>query len=352
MPGLGATGSKFNLSAGWRFARATESYFDSRLNHDFNRLWEPRENLSILDVSGSYRINKRLSIIGTMPIVFNRFSLLLPPLGVDRGSRYGWNIAGLGDISLFTQGLLFDPAEHPFENATIGIGIKTPSGDWDINRAIPDQTGSNIAQRAVYPPAIYPGDGGVGILFGFNAFKVLRSPTPLRGLTLFASGTYLSNPRNTNGTPSMVASLGVPVTPNFFNRLTNSVADTYSLQAGFSSPVPRTWDKPKLRGLRLRAALHWEGLRTRDLIGGNSGFRQPGYGLAAAPGLTYQYGPHLFIAEVPIVFNRHINPGATALPGIPTRSSNGTLLPARFNPNRQMGLVAPSSISIRYVRTM
>lgn len=354
MPGLGSTGSRFQISTGWRYAHATQSYFDSRKNHDFTKLWGPREDLSVLDVSGSYRINNRLRVIATLPIVFNRFSLLLPPKGLEGGGqRHGWGVAGLSDISVFGQGLLLDPAEHPFENVSVGIGIKCPSGNWDVRRDIVNETGQIIANRAVYPPAVMPGDGGVGILFGYNAFKVLRSPNIFRGSTVFSSATYLCNPRDTNGTPSMISSLGVPLDPIFLNRLTNSVADTYSLQAGMSMPVPRTWDKPKLRNLRFRTAINLEGLNSRDLIGGNHGFRQPGYALAIAPGVTYSYGNNLFIAEVPIVFNRHINPGATSLPGLPSNNAAGLpLTPAPFAPNRQMGLVAPISLSIRYVRTM
>lgn len=78
----------------------------------------------------------------------------------------------------------------------------------------------------------------------------------------------------------------------------------------------------------------------------NDGFRQPGYALAAGPGITYSYGRDTLIAEMPIVFNRHINPGATLLPGLPVRGG-----PAAFNANRQMGLVAPLSLSLRYVRS-
>ncbi len=278
--------------------------------------------------------------------------MLFPPLGIGRGQARGWDVNGLSDISVFGQGLLLDPADHPFENASIGVGIKIPSGRWDVVRDLPAETGKNVLPRSVYPPAVLPGDGGVGILFGYNAFKILRTPILLRGVTVFSSGLYLSNPRDTNGTPSMIQSLGVPLTPVFLNRLTNSVADTYALQAGMSTPLPMTWDKKYLRGLRFRATLNLEGLRQRDLFGKANGFRQPGYALAIAPGCTYQYGRNLFILEAPIVFNRHINPGATSLPGLPVTTRSGAIIPAAFNPNRQMGLVAPASISLRYVRTM
>ncbi len=352
MPGLGSTGGKFQISAGWRYAYADKSYFDNRVNHDFTRLWGPREQLSILDVTTQYRLNSRIRLVGTVPIVMNHFSLLLPPLGIGRGQRQGWGAAGIGDVSLYAQSFLLKPTEHPFENISLGIGIKAPTGYWGRHRIIPSETGSDFQSRAIYPPAIYPGDGGVGILFGYNLYKILRKPALLRGVTLYSTGLYLSNPRDTNGTPSIIESLGVPLTANFFNRVQNSVADTYALSAGAAMPVPYTWKYKNLRGLRMRGSINWEGLRKYDLFGPHNGFRQPGYALAAAPGITYQIGRNLFIMEVPIVFNRHIDPGATNLPGIPVVTKSGAVLPGPFNPARQMGLVAPASISLRYVRTL
>ncbi len=352
MPGLGSTGGKFQLSAGWRYASADRSYFNSRYNRSFTELWGPKIRLSTLDVTALYKVNSRVRLTGTLPIVFNNFSTILPPLGIDQGTRRGFGINGVGDLSLYGQSFVLDPSEHPFENVSLGMGIKLPTGSWEARRVIPNEQGLDPRRRSAYPPAALPGDGGVGILFGYDAYKVLRSPTLLRGTTLFSSAIYLANPRVTNGTPSIIESLGVPLNPIFLSRLQNSVADTWTLRAGFSSRIPKTWDKPMLRGLRLRGTLHWDGLRSRDLIGSNRGFRQPGWALAVAPGFSYQYKRHMLILEVPITIGQHINPGATALPGPPQRLPDGSIVPGAFNPRRQLGLVAPASISLRYVRTM
>lgn len=351
MPGLGAAGGKFQLSVGWRYSKATQSYFDSRVNHSFTSTWQPKERLSILDVSGRYAFNKRFSVLGTLPVVMNHFSTLLPPLGPGIGARHGWSPSGVGDLSLFGQCSVLDPKNSPFQNVSLGLGIKIPTGAWNLHATIPDETGANPRRRSMYPPAIFPGDGGVGILAGYDAWKILRTPNELRGITLFSSAYYLVNPRNANGTPSMVASLGVPLTPNFFGRLTNSVTDSYSISAGASVRLPGTWNRPGLKNLRPRVSWHWEGVPTYDLIGGSAGFRQPGAAMSIAPGLTYAIGKNYLIAEVPITFWRHISTGATALPGNPV-VRRGVLVPAAFNPNRQMGLVAPVSVSIRYVRSM
>lgn len=352
MPGLGSTGGKFQLSAGWRFAAADRSYFNSQFNRDFTELWGPKIRLSVLDLTALYRVNKRIRITGTVPIVFNKFSMILPPFGIDQGSRHGFPINGLGDVTLYGQSFLFDPEKHPFQNISLGIGIKPPTGSWDARRTLPNQAGNTFISRSAYPPAMLPGDGGTGILFGYDAYKVLRGMHMFRGTTLFSSAIYLANPRVTNSAPSIIQSLGVPLNPIFLSRLNNSVADTWTLRAGFSTKVPGTWDKPLLRGLRLRGTLHWDGLRGRDIFGSNRGFRQPGWALAVAPGFSYRYKRHMLILEVPITIGRHINPGQSALPGLPRRLPDARVVPGAFNPKRQLGLVAPASISIRYVRTM
>lgn len=283
-----------------------------------------------------------------MPIVINDFSLLFPPLSPRLGRRYGWGSAGVGDVAIYSQGWLFEPRKHVFGNASIGAGIKIPTGNWDLKADIPDETGNNIIRRAIYPNVMQPGDGGVGVIVGFEAFKIFRKPGFLRWLTFFASGTYLVNPRNTNGTQSIIAGLGVPLTPNFRDRVTNSVADSYAVQVGVGYRPPMLSDQPLLKGVRLRAVGRCEGVNSHDLFGENDGFRQPGYAMSIGPGITYSYGRHTILVDVPVVFNRHINPGATILPGLPARGGR----PGALNFNRQMGLVAPASIQVRYVHSI
>lgn len=347
MPGLGNGSGKFALSVGWRYAKAKNSYFNSRLNHEISENWQARERLSILDVTARYRVNSRFNALVTMPVVMNNFNMLFPPARAERGRRHGWGVSGVGDINILAQGWVLDPKKHPFGNAQLGVGLKIPTGNYNYQANMPDISGRNFRDRAVYPAAIMPGDGGLGVIVGYDAYKTLRSPSILRSVTVYSAGNYLINARNTNGTLSIIPNLGVPLSPYFANRLVNSVADGYAMEVGLSWRPPYVWDKPWLKGLRLRAFGKCEGLNSRDLFGRNDGFRQPGYAMSVGPGVTYSHGRDTLIAEVPIVFNRHINPGATNLPG--PADSRGR--PAPFNANRQFGLVAPLSVSIRYVRS-
>jgi hypothetical protein len=204
-------------------------------------------------------------------------------------------------------------------------------------------------KRAIYPPAIMPGDGGTGIIFGINGYKQFRQSI-LRGNTVFGSATYLSNTRGTNGTNSIVSSLGVPLAPQFLNELTNSVTDSYNVQLGASLKIPGTWDKPKLAGLRARVAFNLEGIPSHNLFGKTVGYRQPGYIMSVAPGLSYAVGRSLFIAEVPIVFNRFINGKRSAVPDL-LINPDGSVGAAPFTPLTNIGLVPSVAVSLRCVQT-
>jgi hypothetical protein len=350
VPGLGATGgSKFQLSVGWRAARSKESYLGFHHNSNISTQWIPHEQISVMDVSARYIVNPRVSVSATLPVVFNNFSMLYPPNGPGNGTRYGANARGLGDLSLFGQTYLFKPQTHPFGNVAVGLGIKIPTGDWNVQRMLPNLNGTGFMERAVYPPAIMPGDGGTGIIFGINGYRQCRKSF-MRGQTVFGSASYLANPRDTNGTNSIVSSFGVPLAPQFLNQLTNSVTDSYNVQLGTAIKIPGTWDKPKLQGLRGRLTFNWEGIPCHDLIGKSEGYRQPGYIMSFAPGVSYAIGRSLLIAEVPIIFNRYINGKKSAIPDL-NQNPDGSLSAAPFDPTNNLGMVPKVAISLRYVQS-
>jgi hypothetical protein len=194
-----------------------------------------------------------------------------------------------------------------------------------------------------------PGDGGTGILVGFDAYKILAHPVPLRGVAFFADGLYLVNPRNTNGTPSAVALAQVPIPPQLSNRLVNSVPDTWNAQVGISMPLPHSIEDDYLRGLRFNVTGRGEGIPEHDLIGRSDGFRQPGYALSIGPGISYAYKHSLWSVDVPIIFARTIVPTPDLVPGFPTVVAGKVT--ANFSPTRNLGLVAPVALLVRYTRT-
>lgn len=342
MPGFGAGGSKFQLSTGWRFARADTDYFGSRINRTFTDNWRPFERISILDVTGRYNFNRRYSLTAYMPIVFNEWSNLFPPQGFGRGKRFELPARGVGDLSLFGQGWLLDSKKHPFHNLALGVGLKFPTGNWRSHANYPALSGQGpIVNKSVFPAAIMPGDGGLGIALGFDSYKIFRRPTFYRGITMFCSGVYLLNPRNVNGTPSAVQLAGIPLTSNFGNVLYNSVTDSWGLRVGLSLPLPGARDNEWLKGARVLAIGQGEGVPAKDLFGRSDGFRQPGYSMAVGPGLSYTKGKDNWTVECPIVFARYINPGKTLLPS----GSN------RINFRSQIGLVPPMVLQLRWTHS-
>jgi hypothetical protein len=140
------------------------------------------------------------------------------------------------------------------------------------------------------------GDGGWGILFDLQAFKQYSKAT------LFASGTYLSNPRDTNGTPSILVGLGV-ANPAFAQEgiLVNSVPDQFLVRMGAVVPIGKT-------GLGASLAYRIEGLPRYDLIGDSHGWRRPGHEMFIEPGIAYSKGSSTWSLNVPIGFYRNREP--------------------------------------------
>jgi hypothetical protein len=145
--------------------------------------------------------------------------------------------------------------------------------------------------------SVQPGDGGWGVMMDAQAFWRLKRAF------LFASGSYLANPKDTNDTPSIIAILGLPTNTGQFAGLdVNSVPDQYLARLGGSVHV---W-----RGLSAALAWRVEGLKRYDLFGASHGWRRPGTEMFVEPSVSYSQGPHTLSFNVPLgyYYKRHANP--------------------------------------------
>jgi hypothetical protein len=145
--------------------------------------------------------------------------------------------------------------------------------------------------------SVQPGDGGWGIMAEGQAFWRIKRAF------LFASGSYLANPKDRNDTPSIIAILGLPTNTGQFAGLdTNSVADAYLTRIGGTVHV---W-----KGFSASVAWRAEGLKRYDLFGASHGWRRPGTEMFIEPGVSYSYGPHTVSFNVPFgyYYNRRANP--------------------------------------------
>ena len=102
-------------------------------------------------------------------------------------------------------------------------------------------------------------------------------------MSFYGAGSYLVNPRDTNGAPSVVVGLGFAGNPALASVLVNTVADSYLLRTGATFHLKG--------GLSASLGFRMEGVPRYDLIGDSHGFRRPGYETYAEPGLIYRTGP-------------------------------------------------------------
>jgi peroxiredoxin len=260
-----------------------------------------RQNLA--DLSLTRALTSRLSLTLGVPFVSSSWANRDPrsPLPGPR-VEVAQNGRGIGDISLTSRYWLFDTAKHLNRNIAAGVGVKIPTGNARAQDRYPDRNGENDQLRYV-DQSVQPGDGGWGLVMEAHGFwRVNR-------LLLFGSGSYLANPRNENGTPSLVVARGgPPPVPSQFDRLVNSVPDQYLARLGGAIPV---WN-----GFSASLAWRVEGLPRYDLIGDSNGFRRPGSSMFIEPGISYSRGPHTLAFNVPIAYyyNRRPDPN-TALEG-------------------------------------
>ena len=114
-------------------------------------------------------------------------------------------------------------------------------------------------------------------------------------ISAYGNFYYLVNPREENGVSTARGS-----TPSnnavLYKTTTMSVPDQFMARAGFNF----SFDKVLFSvGGRL------EGIPSRDVIGGEEGFRRPGYVLSVEPGFSYTFKRFVAFATVPVAVERN-----------------------------------------------
>jgi hypothetical protein len=174
---------------------------------------------------------------------------------------------------------LWRPPTEARRNIQIGFSLKMPTGKPNATSLItgtatPSTTPTTVDQ------SIQLGDSGTGVAIDYSAYQALSSR-----FTLFSTGVYLFNPKNTY----------TATTPG--SRVL-SVSDQYLLKGGVGYAVP------KLRGLALSGAVRDEGVPARDLIGREDGFRRPGYAVSVEPGAQFARGRNMWSFSYAIALRR------------------------------------------------
>jgi hypothetical protein len=238
-------------------------------------------------VGVSYQSNKRWAFSLTIPYLNIDRSSLYEHKGNNSGERYHTSSSGIGDVRIASYYNVLPNKVNT--HLTLGAGLKLPTGNYNYQDYF-HKTGveqpDTLVQLAV-DQSIQPGDGGFGVTLEFALTQQLTNR--IQG---YASGLYLINPRNTNGTSrSPNLSNGVPLSNEY------SVPDQFLLRAGASYFF--------LNDIHIALGARYEGVAVHDLIGRSDGFRRPGYILSIEPSVNYNFGKHGLGFNCPIALVRN-----------------------------------------------
>jgi hypothetical protein len=238
-----------------------------------------------LDVTATRTINSRWSVALTLPIMaFGRTSLYEH----DGQTRHATHSFGIGDVRVSAYRWMFDPKTSHKGNLQLGLGIKLPTGAYNYTDYFYKKADSSVLGPV--DQSIQPGDGGTGITFELNSFYNFSHKVGIYG-----SFFYLSNPREVNGTST--ARGGTPnATAKKYNTDVMSVPDLFMTRAGVSYMVNK---------FTFSGGVRVEGLPSSDLIGGDRGFRRPGYIISAEPSVTLVTKKASFNLSVPFALKRN-----------------------------------------------
>jgi hypothetical protein len=272
-------GLNYRYFKSFRHFRGTEEEPDRIANNTEVINWTNNVDLVI-----SYAITDRIYAVATLPYAHNKRSSLYEH---GRTERYNTYSKGIADSRLGLGYWLFPQAEKG--NMAIGLGAKLPTGNYAAEDFFHNVGPDGAGEIRPVDQSIQLGDGGFGIILDFQGFWALGNR-----FSMYYDGFYLINPRETNGTRTFRETLN----PILANESIMAVPDQYAFRAGMASHLP-------IHGLGISLGARWEGVPVRDLIGGNEGFRRPGYVVSVDPGIFYMKGDFGMNVNLPVALIRN-----------------------------------------------
>jgi hypothetical protein len=316
-PVLGAAGTAYDTPGDWRVNVSVRSLrSDTHYSLDEEQVQRQTLGTNVInrqfatDVTIARALTPRFGVSVGVP--FSNASWSIPsPTSPVPGPRAPERAHGLGDITAMGRTWILPTEAHPRGNIAVGMGFKMPTGAYDAQDVFVDSSGQSPQLRYV-DQSVQPGDGGWGWMLETQGFRMLGRSQ------IFASGSYLANPRDTNGTPSLsVSRLPPGRTPSASSagRLVNSVPDQYLARVGGAIGITRS--------IVANVSYRVEGQRRYDLIGASHGFRRPGVEMFIEPGVSIGRGRQTASFNLPIGFYRNRKPdpytglrGDATFPGI------------------------------------
>ncbi|MCB0656094.1 MAG: transporter [Saprospiraceae bacterium] len=264
-----------------------------------NRVLEHTEVVNLVNNASfnvSYGLTNRFSLGLNLPVSHFDRSSLYEHYGNSESSnpsrsRFHTQSSGIGDLRLTGTTWLWDPADHYHANMSVGVGIKAPTGNANVQDDFHklDAEGQDYIVSKAVDQSIQLGDGGWGFNLEAQGFTTVSSK-----LALYFSGFYLFNPKNYNETLTRGTLVNAdPLTAY------HSVADQYAFRAGVSFAL-----LPK-QGILFNLGANLEGIPAKDVLGKDEGFRRPGYVVSVDPGLFYAGAHSTLELRVPIALYRN-----------------------------------------------
>jgi hypothetical protein len=281
---------RWQLSIGYRKQRSHRHFVGTVEQHEREEGETQIVNdIHLFDVGVSYNFNPRYSLSVSVPFMAatrtRPGTLDIPRLGRPGPDQVSHSV-GFGDIGVGGRVWVLDPGRErpPRQNISFGFGVKLPTGRKEVRDTVMTADGP---REVVVDQSIQLGDGGFGLVFSTDMYKRLGGRA-----TLYGTGLYLVNPRDTNGVRTGRARPSEAIM---------SVADQYLARAGVIVPVP------KARGWTLSFGGRIEGVPVRDIVGKSNGFRRPGYAISVEPGVNFTRhgGRDLWSVSVPVAVERN-----------------------------------------------
>ncbi|HYC28108.1 MAG TPA: hypothetical protein VEB42_04815 [Chitinophagaceae bacterium] len=234
-------------------------------------------------------LNSRWSLSLDVPVLAYTRSSLYEHAGNNAGAsgRHKTRSFGLGDIRVAAYHWLLDPMKSMKGNVQVGLGLKLATGDYQYQDFFVKADGSKVLGPV--DQSIQLGDGGTGFTAEVNAYYNFN-----KTIGVYGNGYYLINPREQNG-----VSTGRGAAPSAsaitYGTSTMSVPDQFMARLGANVNVQHL-------GFSLGGRL--EGIPAKDLVGGSSGFRRPGYVVSVEPGMSYTFKKTTAFVTVPVAVKR------------------------------------------------
>lgn len=288
----------WQVSAGYRFFRSYKHFVGDV--EQKQRVEQGTQVINVshaLDLGITYMPSLRWAVSVNLPIQNNDRSSLYehygnPATGGDPdANRFHTNSQGIGDLRISGSYWIVNPAALPKANLSVGVGVKLPTGNYAVTddfHKLDKEKKEYLINKPV-DQSIQLGDGGVGASLELQGYWQLT-----KGLTAYANGFYLLNPRATNGVRRSPESTSIDLVTGEF-----SVSDQFAARLGVSQSIRF------IPGLALMLGGRVEGVPAIDLVGSSIGFRRPGYIVSVEPGLSYMHRRYSAALSVPVAVYRN-----------------------------------------------